>query len=157
MRLAGCTLPVEMFFPEEEFPIKAVEQELQQLGVVCSVLPDLVPAYAIKNSSNLLTDTEGKRLAGFSMKSAAILLSSFEEVRSLLLALLLSFVLVRRSSCQICIMLASQQFSRSALGLLLTLRVAVNVTQQRNNQHPMHCRIGPKVCTLHTIHLELQH
>ena len=87
-RIAGCTLPVEMFFPEEEFPIKAVEKELQQLGVMCSVLPDLVPTYAIKNSSNLLTDTEGKRLAGFSMKSAAILLSSFEEVRLLMLVLL---------------------------------------------------------------------
>lgn len=80
MHSAGCTLPVEMFFPEEEYPSEAVEQELQQLGVMCSVLPDLVPAYAVKNSSNMLTDTEGKRLAGFSMKSAAVLLSSFEEV-----------------------------------------------------------------------------
>lgn len=77
----GCTLPVEMFFPEEEYPTAAVEQELAQLGVLCSVLPDLVPAYAIQNDSNSLNDTEGKRLAGFSMKSAAVLLSSFEEVR----------------------------------------------------------------------------
>lgn len=78
----GCTLPVEMFFPEEEYPTRAVEQELEQLGVLCSVLPDLVPAYALQNSSNALNDTEGKRLAGFSMKIAALLLSSFEEVRS---------------------------------------------------------------------------
>ena len=70
-----------MFFPEEEYPTEAVEQELEQLGVVCSVLPDLVPSYAIQNNSNSLNDTEGKRLAGFSMKSAALLLSSFEEVR----------------------------------------------------------------------------
>ena len=79
--VAGCTLPVEMFFPIEEYPTEAVEQELEQLGVVCSVLPDLVPSYAIQNNSNSLNDTEGKRLAGFSMKSAALLLSSFEEVR----------------------------------------------------------------------------
>ena len=77
---AGCTLPVEMFFPEEEYPTAAVKQELEQLGVLCSVLPELVPTYAVQNSSNSLNDTEGKRLAGFSMKSAAILLSSFEEV-----------------------------------------------------------------------------
>ena len=70
-----------MFFPEEEYPTEAVEQELEQLGVLCSVLPDLVPSYAIQNDSNSLNDTEGKRLAGFSMKSAAVLLSSFEEVR----------------------------------------------------------------------------
>jgi len=69
-----------MFFPAEEYPTKAVEQELQQLGVMCSVLPDLVPTYAVNNSSKQLTDSEGKRLAGFSMKSAAVLLSSFEEV-----------------------------------------------------------------------------
>ncbi len=81
--VAGCTLPVEMFFPEEEYPIEAVEQELQQLGVMSSVLPDLVPPYAVNNSSKQLTDSEGKRLAGFSMKSAAVLLSSFEEVRTL--------------------------------------------------------------------------
>ena len=81
----GCTLPVEMFFPEEEVPTPTVELELEQLGVLCSVLPDLVPAYALQNGSNTLNDTEGKRLAGFSMKSAAILLSSFEEVCSALL------------------------------------------------------------------------
>ncbi len=69
-----------MFFPAEEYPTEAVEQELQQLGVMCSVLPDLVPTYAVNNSSKQLTDSEGKRLAGFSMKSAAVLLSSFEEV-----------------------------------------------------------------------------
>ena len=67
---SGCTLPVEMFFPKEEYPIQAVEEELQHLGVICSVLPDLVPARAVRNSSNSLTDAEGKRLAGFSMKSA---------------------------------------------------------------------------------------
>ena len=81
LNVAGCTLPVEMFFPKEEYPTEAVEQELEQLGVLCSVLPDLVPSYAIQNDSSSLNDTEGKRLAGFSMKSAALLLSSFEEVR----------------------------------------------------------------------------
>lgn len=70
-----------MFFPKEEYPTAAVERELERLGVLCSVLPDLVPPYAVQ-SSNSLNDTEGKRLAGFSMKSAALLLSSFEEVRA---------------------------------------------------------------------------
>lgn len=70
-----------MFFPAEEYPTEAVEQELQQLGVMCSVLPDLVSKDAENNSSKQLSDSEGKRLAGFSMKSAAVLLSSFEEVR----------------------------------------------------------------------------
>ena len=77
-----------MFFPEEEYPTEAVEQALEQLGVLCSVLPDLVPSYAIQNNSNSLNDTEGKRLAGFSMKSAALLLSSFEEVRAAAIELL---------------------------------------------------------------------
>lgn len=77
-----------MFFPKEEYPTEAVEQELEQLGVMCSVLPDLVPSYAIQNNSNSLNDTEGKRLAGFSMKSAALLLSSFEEVSSSMIVLL---------------------------------------------------------------------
>ena len=70
-----------MFFPKQEYPTQAVQQELQQLGVVCSVLPDLVPPQ-VANSSQQLTDTEGIRLAGFSMKSAAVLLSAFEEVRA---------------------------------------------------------------------------
>ena len=91
----GCKLPVEMFFPEEEYPTRAVEQELEQLGVLCSVLPDLVPAYALQNSSNALNDTEGKRLAGFSMKIAALLLSSFEEVHSALGKLLGYFCVLK--------------------------------------------------------------
>ncbi|KAL3132425.1 hypothetical protein ABBQ32_008983 [Trebouxia sp. C0010 RCD-2024] len=79
LRKAGCTLPVEMFFPKKEFPTEAVERELKRLRVLCSVLPDLVPSHVVQ-SSNSLNDTEGKSLAGFAMKIAAMLLSSFEEV-----------------------------------------------------------------------------
>ena len=63
---AGCTLPVEMFFPEAEFPTPAVEVALAALGVSCRRL-----------------HTASARLSGFTMKAATLLLSSFEEVGDL--------------------------------------------------------------------------
>lgn len=73
---AGCTLPVEMFFPAREFPIAALEGALADMGVVCRPLPDLdlLPS--------TVTDTETD-LSGFTMKVAALLLSRFQEVREL--------------------------------------------------------------------------
>ncbi len=63
LRRTGCTLPVEMWFPLLEYPTPPVVAALRAQGVVCRAfaVPDL--------------DQEG-----FSLKVAAILLSSFEEV-----------------------------------------------------------------------------
>ena len=54
---------MEMFLPEAEFPTPAVEVALAALGVSCRRL-----------------HTASARLSGFTMKAAALLLSSFEEV-----------------------------------------------------------------------------
>ena len=59
----GCTLPVEMFFPAGEMPTAALEVALARLGVACRLL-----------------GTGADTLSGFTLKAAAILLSSFEEV-----------------------------------------------------------------------------
>ena len=61
---AGCTLPVEMFFPDGEMPTAPLEVALARLGVACRRL-----------------STGTGALSGFTLKAAATLLSSFEEVR----------------------------------------------------------------------------
>lgn len=70
---AGCTLPVEMFFPLREFPTAALEAALAELGVVCRPLPE------VDLPRSNATDTETD-LSGFTMKVAALLLSRFQEV-----------------------------------------------------------------------------
>ena len=77
---AGCTLPVEMFFPSREFPTTALEVGLAQQGVVCRALPPLHPADLPPiNATDTKTD-----LSGFTMKIAALILSRFQEVIHLL-------------------------------------------------------------------------
>ncbi|GLC36242.1 hypothetical protein PLESTB_001364800 [Pleodorina starrii] len=63
LRRTGCTLPVELWFPVEEFPTPAVEAALQDLGVTSRRL-----------SARDLPQT------GYGVKVAALLLSSFQEV-----------------------------------------------------------------------------
>lgn len=63
---AGCTLPVEVFFPADEFPSPGAEVQLARLGVSCRTL-----------------HAGGGPQEGYSMKAAALLLSSFEEVITL--------------------------------------------------------------------------
>ena len=75
---AGCTLPVEMFFPSREFPTPALEAGLAQQGVACRALPPLQPAdLPLTNATDTETD-----LSGFTMKIAALILSRFQEVGS---------------------------------------------------------------------------
>lgn len=70
---AGCTLPVEMFFPIREYPTPALEEALAEVGVVCRPLPE------VDLPQSNATDTETD-LSGFTMKVAALLLSRFQEV-----------------------------------------------------------------------------
>jgi alpha 1,2-mannosyltransferase len=62
LRRTGCTLPVEMFFPEKEFPTSELQRALARLGVSCRKL------------------RVGPDIASFALKAAALLGSSFEEV-----------------------------------------------------------------------------
>ncbi len=66
----GCTLPVEMFFPEAELPTPGLRAALARLGVTARALPRAV-----------------SRMPGFTMKAATVLLSGFEEVGGCLMAL----------------------------------------------------------------------
>ena len=79
---AGCTLPVEMFFPPAEYPTEEMEAALMELGVVCRVLPMLSPAEIFGIDSGKLAGGQfiEAHLAGFKMKIAALILSSFQEV-----------------------------------------------------------------------------
>ncbi len=63
LRRAGCTLPVEMWFPLHERPTPAMVAELRLHGVACRTFsaPDM-------------------EQYGYGLKAVAILLSSFEEV-----------------------------------------------------------------------------
>ena len=70
---AGCTLPVEMFFPTREYPTPALEEALAEVGVVCRPLPQIDLPHS--NATDSETD-----LSGFTMKVAALLLSRFQEV-----------------------------------------------------------------------------
>ncbi|GLC36605.1 hypothetical protein PLESTM_000470500 [Pleodorina starrii] len=63
LRRTGCILPVELWFPVEEFPTPAVEAALQDLGVT---------------SRRLAARDLPQR--GYGVKVAALLLSSFREV-----------------------------------------------------------------------------
>ena len=74
---AGCQLPVEMYFPAREYPVPGLEAALQHLGVRCRMLPHHEPTH---NCAPGKAQTQAARLAGFSMKIQALLLSSFREV-----------------------------------------------------------------------------
>ncbi|GLI66684.1 hypothetical protein VaNZ11_010617 [Volvox africanus] len=63
LRRTGCRLPVELWFPVDEFPTPAVEEALLGLGVM---------------SRRLAARDLAQR--GFGVKVAALLLSSFQEV-----------------------------------------------------------------------------
>ncbi|GIL68802.1 hypothetical protein Vafri_22039 [Volvox africanus] len=63
LRRTGCKLPVELWFPVEEFPTPAVEEALLGLGVM---------------SCRLSARDLAQR--GYGVKVAALLLSSFQEV-----------------------------------------------------------------------------
>lgn len=74
-----------MFFPPQEYPAQEMEAALRRLGVTCRRLP--APTNPQRYSSHnqaaagrLVDRNTPARLAGFSMKIAALLLSSFQEV-----------------------------------------------------------------------------
>ena len=78
---AGCTLPVEMFFPRKEYPTPALEAALADLGVTCRRLPDSRPAATVQEPllKQPIADSQ-PGLSGFTMKIAALILSQFREV-----------------------------------------------------------------------------
>lgn len=75
---AGCSLPVEMFFPRKEYPTPPLEGALANLGVTCRQLPDVgSPSRREDPSDNARPEAS---LSGFTLKIAALILSQFEEV-----------------------------------------------------------------------------
>ena len=77
---AGCTLPVEMFFPRKEYPTPALEAALTDLGVTCRRLPDSRPATTEQEPLKQPIADSQPGLSGFTMKIAALILSQFREV-----------------------------------------------------------------------------
>ena len=73
--LAGCQLPVEMFFPAAEYPTPEMETVLGRLGVRCRQLPNLKAQGRLPARGHVEA-----HLAGFTLKIAALVLSSFREV-----------------------------------------------------------------------------
>ena len=71
--LAGSSLPVEMFFPSNEYPSSSLEGALAELGVTCRRLPDL---QALQKATSAIS----KSLSGFTLKIAALILSQYAEV-----------------------------------------------------------------------------
>ncbi len=65
-RCAGCSLPVELWFLENELPTPQLQRTVEGMGAAVRHLPPAVG-----------------RMSGFALKGAALLLSGFEEVRLL--------------------------------------------------------------------------
>ena len=78
--VAGCTLPVEMFFPRKEYPTPALEAALADLGVTCRRLPDSRPVATEQEPLKQPLADSQPGLSGFTMKIAALILSQFREV-----------------------------------------------------------------------------
>ncbi|CAL8466252.1 g5788 [Coccomyxa elongata] len=81
LRRTGCRLPVEMLFPAAEYPTPELVAALAQMGVTCRMLPDVVVQSSRKtkhpdSNAELVVDP----MSGFTMKIAAVILSSFQEV-----------------------------------------------------------------------------
>jgi hypothetical protein len=79
MHVAGCTLPVEMFFPSNEYPSQLLEDALAEMGVTCRRLPDLQSPLDQETRRNLPKGSEVP-VNGFTLKVAALILSQYEEV-----------------------------------------------------------------------------
>ena len=71
-----------MFFPAAEFPTQEMEAALVLQGVVCRALPALSPgeAFGVEGGGHVGGQRIEAHLAGFKMKIAALMLSSFQEV-----------------------------------------------------------------------------
>ena len=65
-----------MFFPAAEYPTPEMETALGRLGVRCRQLPSLSPPGGLPARAHVEA-----HLAGFTLKIAALVLSSFREVR----------------------------------------------------------------------------
>ena len=66
---------MEMFFPANEYPTGEMEAALSRQGVRCRQLPDLRPQGRLPARAHVEA-----HLAGFTLKIAALVLSSFREV-----------------------------------------------------------------------------
>ena len=64
-----------MFFPAAEYPTLEMETALGRLGVRCRQLPHLGPSRRLPARAHIES-----HLAGFTLKIAALVLSSFREV-----------------------------------------------------------------------------
>lgn len=83
LRAAGCTLPIEMFYPLSEYPPAGAVAAFSALGVTTRALDfkglDIPEPFATEGSQNRAEDPQN--MARFTIKVAALVLSSFEEVR----------------------------------------------------------------------------
>ena len=78
---SGCQLPVEMLFPAAEYPTPELVAALAQMGVTCRMLPDVVLQSSRKaKSPDSTAEMVVDPMSGFTMKIAAVILSSFQEV-----------------------------------------------------------------------------
>lgn len=76
----GCQLPVEMLFPEAEYPPPDVVAALSELGVASRALPRAVGGKVAGTQEGTGHKTLEATLSGFTLKVAAVILSSFREV-----------------------------------------------------------------------------
>ena len=75
-RRAGCELPIEVLFPANEPPTAELVSALRHVGASAAIMPKTLDAFISKaNGEN------DAQMAGFMLKIAAIILSSYQEVR----------------------------------------------------------------------------
>ena len=72
---AGCKLPIEVLFPANEPPTAELVSALKHVGAAAATMPKSLDAFISKaNGEN------DAQMAGFMLKIAAIILSSYQEV-----------------------------------------------------------------------------
>ena len=78
----GCKLPIQVLFPANEPPTAELVSALKHVGATAATMPKSLDAFISKaNGEN------DAQMAGFMLKIAAIMLSSYQEVRSSALVL----------------------------------------------------------------------
>ncbi len=74
---AGCDLQIQVIFPANEAPTEELISSLEQLGATCASMPKSLDAFIAR-----ATGEADAPMAGFMLKVAAIILSTFQEVFS---------------------------------------------------------------------------
>ncbi len=77
---AGCTLPIQVVFPASESPSGELVNILKDVGAVSASMPRSLDHFIARANGE-----KDAQMAGFMLKIAAIILSTFQEVRFQLL------------------------------------------------------------------------